>query len=318
MIQVIGTEATRASAFLRLLAGIYGPPQHGVARWLHRYPDNNLVCEAVTGDRRSRLAMSLDLVPHPHAHWQFYLTGAMGVTNWLHGVCRDHSKLAEAIGAMLYAGMDFQATRRQHSAMLSDVFGAENTDTTLFDDAVDRSLEEEWETLVDPLIQRLGDRSIAAIARGFETCRAIHALAACDFEAQFTWADRSDQSIRFARGFMDKIKSEHIDVDLETFIEPREMCSTTHVHDTDRLLVIESGTMEFWNSFGHSMQFDPGDVMFVPRHRLHGSTVLSESCTYHQPIVTPDVMRTIPGWEELTPPERTSSCTRTTGNVSRP
>jgi quercetin dioxygenase-like cupin family protein len=63
------------------------------------------------------------------------------------------------------------------------------------------------------------------------------------------------------------------------------MCSTTHVHDDHRLVVIESGNMVFWGNLGMTLRLAPGEMVLVPEGRLHGSTIESDECTYHQPII---------------------------------
>ena len=61
------------------------------------------------------------------------------------------------------------------------------------------------------------------------------------------------------------------------------------MHDEDRLQIIDSGEMEFYTAFEGTHRFGPGDMMFVPKHRLHGSTVMSGRCTYHQPVITAEL-----------------------------
>ncbi|MCL9795520.1 hypothetical protein MXD58_014660, partial [Frankia sp. AgKG'84/4] len=80
-----------------------------------------------------------------------------------------------------------------------------------------------------------------------------------------------------------------IEVDLDTFVESCDETSTTHVHDEHRLVMIETGDMHFWNNITHKISLTDGDKILIPKSRLHGSTVLSGSCTYHQPII-PDEM----------------------------
>ncbi len=43
--------------------------------------------------------------------------------------------------------------------------------------------------------------------------------------------------------------------------------------------------MHFWGNVGMRLEMRNGDTLFVPEGRLHGSTVLSPECTYHQPII---------------------------------
>jgi hypothetical protein len=46
--------------------------------------------------------------------------------------------------------------------------------------------------------------------------------------------------------------------------------------------------MVFWGNLGMTLELDPGEMVLVPQGRLHGSSVLSPECVYHQPII-PDV-----------------------------
>ena len=43
--------------------------------------------------------------------------------------------------------------------------------------------------------------------------------------------------------------------------------------------------MQFWGNLGMELQLNEGDMVLIPEGRLHGSTVLSAECTYHQPII---------------------------------
>lgn len=94
-----------------------------------------------------------------------------------------------------------------------------------------------------------------------------------------------------------RIHAECPNIDRETFVEPREMCSTTHVHDDHRLVVIESGDMVFWANLGMKLRLAPGEMVLVPEGRLHGSSIESPVCTYHQPIIPEEWVR--PLVEEL-------------------
>lgn len=73
------------------------------------------------------------------------------------------------------------------------------------------------------------------------------------------------------------------------------MCSTTHVHNDHRLVVIESGQMVFWGNLGMKLRLQPGEMILVPQGRLHGSSVESDECTYHQPIIPDDWVRSLVG-----------------------
>ena len=73
-----------------------------------------------------------------------------------------------------------------------------------------------------------------------------------------------------ARAISARIEVERPDIDRETFVEPREMCSTTHVHDDHRLVVIESGKMVFWGTpqeFRHAQH--PAIQAFLKAEERH-------------------------------------------------
>lgn len=52
---------------------------------------------------------------------------------------------------------------------------------------------------------------------------------------------------------------------------------------------------------GQRIALREGDKLLIPLSRLHGSVVLSGSCTYHQPIIPEEIFRefasgpTVPG-----------------------
>ena len=41
----------------------------------------------------------------------------------------------------------------------------------------------------------------------------------------------------------------------------------------------------FWGNLGMTLRLAPGEMVLVPEGRLHGSTIESDECTYHQPII---------------------------------
>ena len=79
-------------------------------------------------------------------------------------------------------------------------------------------------------------------------------------------------------------------MDLDTFVESEEETSTTHVHNEHRLVIIEEGQMHFWNNVGIRIALNRGDKLLIPTSRLHGSVVLSGTCTYHQPIISEELL----------------------------
>ena len=74
------------------------------------------------------------------------------------------------------------------------------------------------------------------------------------------------------------------------------MCSPTHVHSDHRLVVVESGDMVFWGNLGMEVRLKPGEMIFIPEGRLHGSSIESDECTYHQPIIPDEWIATLSNW----------------------
>lgn len=120
---------------------------------------------------------------------------------------------------------------------------------------------------------------------GLEVADELHALAHDDLRRQIVWADDLELSSTEAERLQALIDRGELVVDFDTFVESSQDTSTTHVHDEHRLVVIESGKMVFWNKVGAEISLSAGEMLLVPRARLHGSVVLSGECTYHQPII---------------------------------
>jgi len=134
-----------------------------------------------------------------------------------------------------------------------------------------------------------GGYAVRELSRGLEEYAVLLEVQHDDFTQQFTWINAMPAYAEKAERLQRAIDEHRIPVQLDTFVESWEECSTTHVHDDDRLLVIESGQMDFWNCLGARHTYRPGDKAFIPKHRLHGSVVLTGECVYHQPVITPEL-----------------------------
>lgn len=220
-----------------------------------------------------------------HSYWQFYLPGSMAAANLLYQLGRSPSTLCDYVGARLVLETD--------RAGLRDAFcHVENGPAA--------EARDEFCAVAQSLLALLGGGpgSQEAIRVGAGAARMSHLLAAAraGLSAQMAWLSDIRWAERAAWQISERIKREAPDIDRDTFVEPREMCSTTHVHDEHRLVVIEAGRMRFWGNIGMRHDMGPGDMILVPKGRLHGSTVLSASCTYHQPIIPDDWKEAIPAW----------------------
>ncbi|NBC97253.1 MAG: hypothetical protein GVY27_12980 [Deinococcus-Thermus bacterium] len=291
LIQFASDFLSEASAMARNTLGAYGPLQSELFKILiDEYGYG--VHESKHSTLFEATMRSVGLEPEIHRYWQFYLPTSLMLTNYFHHISRDHRYFFRYLGAVFYTEASLVYTTQAQSATLRSVFG-DTVDTRYFDEhshidthhgrmALDR--------LIRPALARFGDAVVPEILRGFEEFRLLEDLASADFRAQIDWADRVDDYETVARTLFGRIESGEIDVPLETFVEVLGERSTTHVHDDHRLLVLESGEMDFWPLYGPPRRYRAGDHMLVPMHRLHGSVVRSEDSVYHQPLVSPDQM----------------------------
>jgi mannose-6-phosphate isomerase-like protein (cupin superfamily) len=123
------------------------------------------------------------------------------------------------------------------------------------------------------------------ISQGIEAACSLSEVVWTNLSEQLRWLSSVERYQAIAKAIDARIQAECPNIDRETFVEPREMCSTTHVHDDHRLVVIESGDMVFWGNLGMTLRLKPGEMVLVPQGRLHGSSIESDECTYHQPII---------------------------------
>jgi hypothetical protein len=212
----------------------------------------------------ARLGLQTDL----HAHWQFYLPTTLMLGNHAF-FCVRPERMFEWLGAELFHGL--------HESAFLVVHDGEQAQLGSFVRVMEAQLE--------LLSARFGARVVEHVARGFSRAELLQARADRDREEQLIWLRDVEHYCDLARTIDAKIRNEQIEIDRETFVEPREMCSTTHVHDDHRLVSIESGNMVFWAMPGMTLRLAPGEMTLVPCGRLHGSTIESDNCVYHQPII---------------------------------
>ena len=266
-----------------------------------------------------RVLRAAGLRPEPHAYWQFYLPTWLTLNNYAHCLARDPARLLRYIGFLCFAEVDAAASCDAEHALFRELFSARaSPETSVFGRArmvweelvapvmanfggehfgagaspeapVFRSARMVWEELVAPVLANYGNEHLTELARGFEEARVLTDIAMKDFVLQATWFDELPRFREHANRVYAKIRSGEMPTPLETFVEPRGERSTTHVHDDDRLLVIEQGSMDFFPALGDAIRFNAGDILLVPRHHLHGSVVRTEECVYHQPLVSREV-----------------------------
>jgi hypothetical protein len=241
--------------------------------------------------RYSRLFTEVGLSAAPVAYWQFFLGSSLGRANYLHFLARQPERFGEFLGALAYKRIDDAASARALMTVLGEGLGsaAEYFDgVTPFASA---SVDELVTGLVGPLLGAAGERTVESFYAGFEDAHWLARLWDADLARQLEWADQIQLYQEKAEKIDHKIKTDDINVDLDTFVETEEETSTTHVHDEHRLVIIEVGQMHFWNNIGKRIALNQGDKLLIPVSRLHGSVVLSGSCTYHQPIISEELFQ---------------------------
>ncbi|HEY6389665.1 MAG TPA: hypothetical protein VIX89_00210 [Bryobacteraceae bacterium] len=232
--------------------------------------------DSVPAADETRVADEIGCPIHSHACWQFYLPGSLAMANLLHYLASRGRNALRSLGALMFAVVAADAFLRQNAQSFIDGSAPALTPDKL------RAL---FRDLVAPIAERWGESVWSEVSAGFQLCAAAQAIADEDLTRQLSWISGIERYKKLAQTIQAKIDNERIAIDRETFEEPREMCSTTHVHDDQRLVVIESGEMVFWGAPGMRVHLAPGEMILVPRQRLHGSSVMSDICVYHQPII---------------------------------
>jgi hypothetical protein len=168
--------------------------------------------------------------------------------------------------------------------MLREVFGA-RIDTHYFDEHVHIDLHHGrmvFEKLVVPALARFGNSIIGEIARGIEEFRLLTEIAERDFIEQLDWCNRGEEYKQLAQPLQERILSGAVQCRKETYVEPLDELSVTHVHDNDELCMIESGVMDFVTGHNFVVPLHPGEGTVLLHNRLHGAIITSkEECVYH-------------------------------------
>jgi hypothetical protein len=228
-----------------------------------------------------RMAERVGVKYEPHSYFQYYLPSTLALMNYINGSAQDPSRVFRLIGAALLQQLDDDAASTIYETLLA------STGTELATPRPD--LPQALRDVVTDAFRAGGAFAVHEMSRGVEEYAVLLEVHDEDFRRQFTWIDAMPGYRDKAERLQHAIDEYQIPVDLDTFVESWEECSTTHVHDDDRLLVIESGEMEFWNCFGTTHKYQAGDKTFIPKNRLHGSVVLTGECVYHQPVITADL-----------------------------
>ncbi len=247
-----------------------------------------LMVPAFGDDKIRRLAEKVGITKREHSYWQFYLSTSLGQSNLLHAFAARPDRAFALIGAAFAAEVELIGFCCLVGQGLRELGLREaNVDAPaaipLLDDILGR-----FRRALQSVHRGHGELGLAEVAQGFVAAKRLNACAWSDILEQMRWISAVDRYQDIAQTISRRIETERPDIDRETFVEPKEMCSTTHVHNDHRLVVIESGDMVFWANLGMTLRMKPGEMVLVPKGRLHGSSIESDECIYHQPIIPPE------------------------------
>jgi len=257
-----------ASGFFDMLPPDERPGLH------HAAPDDALF---------ERVAAASGVTGRQHAYWQFYLPTSTAKCNLLYALARRPDRAFGLIGAAFAAEAEWLAfglALERACAHLKPA-GRGPADAT----ALKSALEQRSSRALRRVADNFGDAARAQCVQGLVAGERLAGRARWDLGEQLRWLSSIRDYVAFAHRISSRIDAECPGIDRETFVEPHEMCSTTHVHNDHRLVTIEEGDMLFWGNVGMQLAMHKGDMVLIPDGRLHGSTVVSGECTYHQPII---------------------------------
>jgi len=238
-----------------------------------------------------RVAEDSGIKYEPHSYYQYYLPSTLALMNYVNRAARDPGRVFALAGALIAQSVETGALQEELAPLLTGT-GEPAPESAPGQQLRPASDPDDEVKAIVGLVERVGgDFALRELGRGLAEYGVLLGVLDEDRMRQLTWINAMPSYIDKARRLQTAISENNIEVDLDTFVESWEECSTTHVHDEDRLLVIESGEMEFWNCFGSRHKFKAGDMTFIPKHRLHGSVVLTGECVYHQPVITAELDR---------------------------
>ncbi|OBR47789.1 peptide synthetase [Paraburkholderia tropica] len=247
------------------------------------------VASASTDPLLARVAEFVGVTRREHSYWQFYLPTSMAKCNLLYALGSRPDRAFALLGASFVAEAEavaFATALAKACPHLVMPGGAPDDG-----EAARTELIARFSRALAQVEHRFGREGIFRAGQGFGAGEKMAERARWDLGEQLKWLSAIDRFVEFAEKIDKRIAAECPGIDRETFVEPRDMCSTTHVHNDHRLVVIRSHVsggaiqMHFWGNLGMRHEMKEGDKVLIPDGRLHGSTVVCEECTYDQPII---------------------------------
>jgi len=230
-----------------------------------------------------RMAAMMQVSKLPHSYWQFYLPTSLSKANLLYALGSRPDRAFALLGAAYIAEVEwlaYGAALMSACPHLAHGSAAPADAGRLLADTLAR-----FGRAFSAVEEANGPAALMQLGQGLGAGAKLAERGRWDLGEQLRWLSAIPRYCVWAKEIDQRIAAECPGIDRETFVEPREMCSTTHVHNDHRLVVIEEGDMIFWGNVGMQLPMTVGEMVLIPDGRLHGSTVTSAQCTYHQPII---------------------------------
>ena len=257
---VLGNSGVYTSELFKILIDEYG---YGIDKKKH-----STIFEEMLKD--------LGMSHHVHHYWQFYTPGSLSLTNYFHYVSANHGELFRYIGAMYYTEATLALTTKHQSRAIKTIFNG-SVATDYFDEHSHIDVHHgrmALQRLILPMIEQFGDKIIPDLIRGFEEFKLLQDIADEELYAHIKWHDEMDEHRARATALHDRKPADM------TFTESEHELSVLHTHPNDELFWVESGELDFVASPELTVRLKAGEGVVIPKGMIHGTYVISPSCTY--------------------------------------
>ncbi|MEU8798217.1 iron-containing redox enzyme family protein [Spirillospora sp. NPDC048819] len=267
LIQLALDALTEASAMARNLGGSYGVEQSELFKIF-----NDEFGYGVYGAKHStifkEMLASVGLRTDVHAYWNFYLTSSLVGVNYFNWLTEDHRGMFRYMAAVTYLEWLFAQGFADTGVMLRAVYG-DRVDAKYCDEHAHIDIHHgrmTYENLLLGLARTHGELVIPELVRGIEDTKLLLRLGDADFRAQIAWADTLDDHAEAGAA----LASSGLDDAVTSTLRP-DSPFCTGVYETDRLVEVTAGEVDVhaWAT-ENPHRLGAGDVLLVPRNRLHG------------------------------------------------
>ncbi|TDD70618.1 hypothetical protein E1293_34560 [Actinomadura darangshiensis] len=267
LIQLALDALTEASAMARNLGGSYGVEQSELFKIF-----NDEFGYGIYGAKHStifkEMLASVGLRTDLHAYWNFYLTSSLVGVNYFNWLTEDHRGMFRYMAAVTYLEWLFAQGFADTGVMLRAVYG-DRVDAKYCDEHAHIDVHHgrmTYENLLLGLARTHGELVIPELVRGIEDTKLLLRLGDADFRAQIAWADTLDDHTEMGASLAPFTLD-----DAETRTLRPDSPFSTGVYESDRVVEVVSGEVDVYAwATEHPHRLGTGDVLLVPRSRLHG------------------------------------------------